>query len=273
MNKKNTRIGVVCFSPTNTTQKVCHAVAEGMHGKSLHWFNITLPDVRTKIITDPNLVTKDIDYLIVGSPVYSGKLPLQVIQCLNVIKGHGVKCVAIVVYGNRDFGIALSSLADILISNQFSLVSAGAFIGQHSYSAIVPVAVGRPDKADIDKARDFGVRSITSTKNLNLHHIPIQYDKISTSDTYSDIKPTSIVKRCVCCGKCSKICPTSALSPESGQYLDRSSKKICIGCMACVNICSKKAKITKANPFVKVVMKNIFRHASRVHNEPRLIFP
>ncbi|MEJ2505966.1 MAG: hypothetical protein P8Y81_06865, partial [Ignavibacteriaceae bacterium] len=110
--------------------------------------NITLPDVRSRIFTDPNTVTANVDHLSVGAPVYFGKIPVQALECLKVISGKRKECTAIVVYGNRDYGIALYRMVEILSNNGFGVIAAGAFIGQHSYSDVVSVAIGRPDKAD-----------------------------------------------------------------------------------------------------------------------------
>jgi len=63
--------------------------------------NMTRPDIREKIISKPGSVTANIDHLIVGAPVYFGKLPIKVIECLKSINGNGKESTAIVVYGNR----------------------------------------------------------------------------------------------------------------------------------------------------------------------------
>lgn len=73
------RIGVLYFSPTNTTEIICKTIALGMGAKDPVDLNMTIPDFRAKFISNPNAILDDIDHLIVGAPVYSGKLPLQVI--------------------------------------------------------------------------------------------------------------------------------------------------------------------------------------------------
>ena len=89
------RIGVLYFSPTNTTKKICMAVALGMEAKNPQILDMTLPYSRVKIIANPNAVTTNIDHLIIGSPVHSGKLPLQVLECLRSIRGNGTKTIEI----------------------------------------------------------------------------------------------------------------------------------------------------------------------------------
>ena len=262
------RIGILYFSPTNTTKKICRAVALGMGAKDPQTLDMTLPESRAEITANPNTVTANIDHLIVGAPVHSGKLPLQVMECLCAIGGNGKECSAIVVYGNRDYGIALYRMVEILSENGFGVIAVGAFIGQHSYSDIVPVAMGRPDESDIEKARKLGESSLSGPKYLSLKDIPIQIDNISKSEKYTALKPAYIAKLCVQCGECAKNCPVGLLSPDTGMYLSRAAKNQCIGCMACVNSCMKKAKVAKANPIVKMVMNSILRHASRERKEP-----
>ncbi len=85
------RTGILLFSPTNTTKKVCMAIASGMEAKDLQILDMTSPETRSSIIDKPNTVTYNIDHLIVGSPVHSGKLPLKVIECLRTLYGNGKK--------------------------------------------------------------------------------------------------------------------------------------------------------------------------------------
>ncbi len=44
-----------------------------------------VPDFRAKFTSNPNAFLDDIDHLIVGAPVYSGKLPIQVIECFTSV--------------------------------------------------------------------------------------------------------------------------------------------------------------------------------------------
>ncbi len=265
------RVGILYFSPTHTTKKVCNAVALGLGAKHPKIFDMTSPDTRGELIANPDKVTANIEHLVVGSPVHSGKLPLQVIECLGSIGGNGKNCSAIVVYGNRDYGIALYSMAQILIANGFNLASVGAFIGQHSYSDLLPVAMGRPDKSDMEKAFRFGADSLSTTGYLSPKDTPIQLDNTSRSDKYAALKPVHIAKQCVKCGKCAENCPIGLLSIDTGLYLNRAAKKRCLGCMACVKSCLKKAKTAKANLMVKLVMNRILGKASRERKEPLTI--
>jgi len=265
------RIGILFFSPTNTTKKICNAIASGMGSDNPLILDMTHPDTRSEIITNANTVLDKVDHLIAGAPVYCGKLPLQAIECLKTLNGNGKKSTAIAVYGNRDYGVSLYNMIEILSQNGFNVMAAGLFIGQHSYSDIVPVAVGRPDISDIEKARKFGTQILHATKPLSMKDIPIQLDKHSKSKKYTALKPTYREKICVKCGRCAEVCPTGILSSETGEHLNRSVKKNCIGCMACVNNCKSEARISKANPIIQIMMKRVLGQASRERKEPSII--
>jgi ferredoxin/flavodoxin len=265
------QIGILYFSPTGTTKKVCKAIAMGMGTKDFQVFDMTNPKTRASIIDNSKTVFENIDHLIVGAPVYAGKLPIQVLECLGAINGNGKESSAIVVYGNRDYGIALHSMVKLLCEHGFNVTAAGAFIGQHSYSDIVPVAIGRPDGSDLEKARQLGIKSLSTDICLSPGNIPVQLDKSSKSEKYPSIKPLYIEAKCIQCGKCAKKCPVGLLSSDTGMYINRQAKKKCIGCMACVNACTEKARVAKVNLFIKLVMKLILGKASKERKEPLTI--
>lgn len=233
--------------------------------------DITHPDTRSEIIANADTVLDEIDHLIAGAPVYCGKLPLQAIECLRALRGHSKKATAVAVYGNRDYGIALYNMVEMLSQNGFTVMAAGLFIGQHSYSDVVPVAIDRPDESDIAKARKFGELVLQASKPLNIQDIPVQLDKHSKSKEYTALKPTYKGKICVKCGKCAEVCPTGILSSETGTHINRYVKNNCIGCMACVRNCKSRARLAKANPIVRIMMKSVLGQASRERKEPVVV--
>lgn len=266
------RIGILYFSPTNTTKKICKAIACGMGAKDPVDLNITIPDFRAKLTSNPNGILDNIDHLIFGAPVYSGKLPFQVIECLKSINGNGKKCTAVVVYGNRDYGIALYQMVKILSNNHFNVLAAGTFIGQHSYSEIIPVAIGRPDITDLGKAHKFGSESMNASRYISLEDIPVQRDMFSKSENYNPIQPVFKSEKCIHCRSCSKRCPMNIISPETGNWLNQEAMKKCIGCMACVSNCKDKARIVRANLGMRLILKYILKKAAVQRQEPLTVF-
>jgi ferredoxin len=268
MDKK---VGILFFSATNATKKVCEAIALGMGAEKPTVFDITLPAAREEIIAHADTLLDEVDHLIVGAPVHVGKIPRQAEECLRAIKGSGKKCTPVVVYGNRDFGAALYQMVDILIRNGFVVVGAGMFIGQHSYSDLVPAGMNRPDESDIAKAMEFGAKASNGGRPLKLSDVPVQWDMYSRSRRYSVLKASYEEGTCVKCGRCSKACPLGLISSETGGYLSSAARKRCIGCMACVRACRPKARTTKANPLVKFVLKAGLKSACRDRKEPFVI--
>lgn len=244
-----------------------------MDDNNAQLINITLPSIRTEVIKNPTHFTNNLDHLIVGAPVYNGKLPLQVIESLGSMKGKDKTCTAVVVYGNRDYGIALKQMVVLLSSQNFSVISAGAFVGQHSYSDVIPVAIGRPDDQDLTIAFNFGSESDNRDVPISPDDIPVQLDMFSKSKNYTPLIPDFIETNCSNCGLCSEFCPTGIIASKTGNFLSIEAKKDCIGCMACVQICENSARVLKPNFVNKFLVKWILKKASNSRVEPITIIP
>ena len=162
MNCKN--IHVVYFSPTHTSAKIVHAVAEGMGAVSYAESDLTYEK-------PAEIESIEGELTLVAVPVYGGRVPDVALERLQMLRGKQTPVVPIVVYGNRDYDDALLELADVLKSQGFVPVAAGAFVGEHSFSSKeYPIAAGRPDKADHDAAFLFGqhiVEKIHALKDLD----------------------------------------------------------------------------------------------------------
>jgi ferredoxin len=263
--------GLIYFSAGKSTKTIGETIARGMKADHVKKMDITPFNARDCFVRDFKPAQKGIDCLIIGAPVYSGKLPLVFIDMLEKLDGQDRDCIAYVVYGNRDFGIALHQMVNILVNNGFNVVGAAAFIGQHSYSDIVPAGMGRPDKSDLLLADEFGRSCAESNDPITINDIPVQLDKMSGSKKYTSIKPVFIERECKVCGLCGKKCPMGILSAENGEYRKPGLKKLCIGCMGCVKVCQTKARLTTANFFVKAMMKKILRNAIKQRKEPIMI--
>lgn len=265
------RIGILYFSPTNTTLKICNAIASGIGYKNINHINLTSPHIREDLINNNKKFTTDIDHLIVGAPVYTGKMPLQVIECLEKINGYGITATAIVVYGNRDYGVALRKMVEMLSAKNFNVTSAGAFIGQHSYSDLIPVAMGRPDDKDLKTAYDFG-KGIKSIKQpISFNNVPVQLDMFSKSKKYTPLVPVFNKSNCSNCGICSEYCPTGIISSKTGDFISKEAKKDCIGCMACVYKCENNARMLKPDFINRFLVKWVLKKASKTRVEPLTI--
>lgn len=124
MNKK---INTMYFSATGTTKKVVAGIAKKLaedNDKNINHIDFTLPEVRKAAVA----FTEE-DVVIIGVPVYAGRVPNILLKYLNSITGNGALAIAIVVYGNRNYDDALIELRDILAGNGFQVIAGGPLLG------------------------------------------------------------------------------------------------------------------------------------------------
>ncbi len=242
------KLKLICFSPTRTTKQVLYAIAEGLQADELTVFDVT----RQEGIPDDFDCSKD-DLVIIGGPVYSGRLPSVMLERVASLKGNGVPVVSVVVYGNRAYEDALLELTDFAEAAGFKTVAGAAFIGEHSFSTSeVPLSVGRPDFADIDKAKNFGAelaeklaaKSFDTGSKL----------KVPGNNPYKErvagepMSPFS-QEECELCGACARVCPTEAITV--GSHITTDAEK-CILCCACVKVCTSGARKMEAPKILKI---------------------
>ena len=163
-------VRLVYFSPTKTTKQIVEAIAEGTQYLPFAHLDLTPPEEKSMTFVDPN------ELAIIGAPVYGGRIPVEAAIRLRRLKAQSIPAVIVVVYGNREYEDALLELRDITVETGFIPIASGAFIGEHSYSTEEkPIAHGRPDAYDIEKAKEFGkaiqkkVGGITSSGDTQIY--------------------------------------------------------------------------------------------------------
>ena len=111
---------------------------------------------------------------IIGVPVYTGRVALEALQRLQQFKAKDAPAVVVAVYGNREYEDALLELQNIAIEAGFTPIAGAVFIGEHSFSTErTPIAQGRPDADDLDRARSFGTMVQKKISNLeSLRNLP-----------------------------------------------------------------------------------------------------
>ena len=115
---------LVHFSPTQTTARVLQAIARGMAQSA------TELDIAHQIDATKEFAQNEV--VVVGVPVYGGRVPALAAQRLAHLRGNGTPAVAVVVYGNRAYEDALLELQQLLTAQGFEVMAAAAFIGEHS---------------------------------------------------------------------------------------------------------------------------------------------
>ncbi|MGC9334602.1 MAG: 4Fe-4S binding protein [Anaerolineae bacterium] len=268
------------FSPTGSTRRIVEAIARGTGVPSLAPISVTTPYDR-----DSFSGQIDGDLLIVGVPVYTGRIPSFVLSPLSQVDGTGRWALPVAVCGNVRMGTCLAELCAILKRQGFTIPAAGNFIAQHSFaSEDFPIAEGRPDEDDLRQAVEFGRRvadkiaqdpeDITSVYRgyLNIR----MYVSGSTEATgfvsmgahhRATIRVSEHnAKLCDDCGACVGVCPTGAIDPES--YLIE--EETCIRCFACTSVCAPGAKTKIVQPVEELALW--FTHRSTERGEPLLFF-
>jgi len=215
--------------------KVVKAVAQGI-GYESNRYDITLPSKRKS-----PLIFTEKDILVVGVPVYAGRVPEFVSEYLATMKGNNTLAVFLAVYGNRDYDDALLELKELLESKGFVGLAAGAFIGEHSYTD--KVAKNRPDWRDHIMAKNFGrliKMKIRLIDKLNL--LPELHVSGNTPyRPHNQSLPLSPVTNdnCLQCSICAESCPRGAIDIDDVSDVDA---ELCVKCHCCVKGCPMSAK-------------------------------
>lgn len=245
------KLKLIYFSPTGTTQKVLESIAGGMGAEDIEHINLTLPEGVQKTVPP---FSDEIVFL--GAPVYGGRLPADAVKRFRQLKAEKTLAIIVVVYGNREFEDALLELKNLAIELGFTPVAGGAFIAEHSFATkSVPIANGRPDSLDVQKATDFGVKIKDKIKAMQ-----------SSDEAQTDLKipgrfpyeggvrtlaasPLTNKDSCTLCGTCADVCPTAAIS-INGSVATQIER--CIRCCACIKSCPTDSRYWEDS-----TMKNI----------------
>ena len=223
----------IYFSATNTTKKIVRLIAGQITS------NFAECDI-TQHCPEKDIPLSANDLLVVGMPVYFGRIPPQTLEALNRFKGNNTPAIIVCVYGNREYDDALLELHDTVRSNGFKVISAGAFIAQHS---VMPsVGTGRPDMHDKTIIELFTTQSITLLSSVEiasqLPDISIKGNRPYRKAGKLPFSPRAN-RHCDQCGVCAKLCPTGAIDNNHPRHAD---KEKCIACGRCIVICPSKAR-------------------------------
>lgn len=257
-------IHLIYFSPTHTSAKIAYAIAEGLEGETL-----TESDITYEALKMPMQVRYD-ELVIVSVPVYGGRVAETAMERIRMFQGKNTPVIPVVVYGNRDYEDALKELSDALVEQGFIPVSAGAFIGEHSYSRKeMPIAAGRPDADDLLKASQFGHDTLRKLEDcFRLSDMPALEVKgnvpYKVKGPSTPQAPVTNEELCTQCEYCVDTCPVAAISIVDDRMF--SNPTLCIKCCACVKECPEGAR-TFDTPYTAMLHKNF-----SARREPELFF-
>lgn len=224
---------LVYFSPTYTTKKIVKLIAGDITSDTLD-FDITNPNVNVgKLIFTQN------DFVIMGIPVYSGRVPQIAANYISSMSGSETPAALIATYGNRHYDDSLLELKNIVQSKGFIAIAAAAFVTEHS---VVPkFGAGRPnddDTKEIHKFAELLKSKITSFNRTSYADLKVKGNPKYRNYQSIPIKPHT-KSSCTKCGVCAKNCPTNAIPLNNPKRTDKSK---CITCMRCIRICPQKSR-------------------------------
>ena len=197
-------------------------------------------DLTDAVSSRPDYTFTEHELVIVGVPVYGGRVPETARERLQKIHGKRTPAVLIVTYGNRAYEDALLELSDILKEQGFIPAAAAAVVTEHNIAHIY--GAGRPDEKDKKEMTAFAeaVREkLKSTAgSTKLLELSIRGKRPYRPYGTLPLK-ISVSSACEGCGTCIRKCPVQAISRTDAKVTDESA---CITCMRCIAVCPKHAR-------------------------------
>lgn len=245
-------IAKIYFSPSGTTKKVVNQIASNFDSKSEEYDLLNF-DSDKKLLED--------DLLIIGLPVFAGRLPKTASERLSKIKGENTPAIAIANYGNASIGDALLELGEILTENNFNIIGAGTTVSHHSIFS--NVAVGRPDSTDIAKIDEFAKKCGEKIETGETGSIEIPGEKQGIELKQLPFLISCDETVCAFCYDCVTACPEKAIPDDDPIDTDLD---LCSRCTACISICPEDARSFTGEAFE--AKKPAFEEANSERKEP-----
>ncbi len=247
-----TNVTKIFFSPSGTTKQVTSQIAGAFDGES---------DEYDLIHFSSSKEFGEDDLVIVGLPIFAGRLPKTASERLKKLKGNNTPAIAITNYGNANIGDALLELRDILDENNFNIIGAAATISHHSIFS--NVAVGRPDASDIEKIDEFALKCREKLESGKTDRIEIPGEKQGIELKHLPFIVSSDETLCSFCYDCVNVCPENAIPDDDP--ID-TNLDLCSRCTACISICPEDARRFTGEAFE--AKKPAFEQANSERKEP-----
>lgn len=247
----------VYFSPTDNTKTAVELIAGALPG---HQAGLDLTDAGER----PDYYFMENEAVVVGVPVYGGRVPAAAAGRLKKLHGKKTAAVLVVTYGNRAYEDALLELKLILQRQGFCPMAAAAVSAEHNI--VRSIGAGRPDKADRKKLRQFGrelgKRFWELTSNYRIGDLKVPGSRPFRKFHGVPLK-IKVGSSCKNCGTCIRKCPVQAISRTDPRVTDTER---CITCMRCVKQCPTGAR--KINTMVLLAVGHKLKKVCGERKEP-----
>ncbi|WP_299526262.1 4Fe-4S binding protein [uncultured Methanobrevibacter sp.] len=254
--KTFTKIAKIYFSPSNTTRKIVDEIANKFEGTQEEYNLLSKSSENISKEFDKNTL------VIVGMPIFAGRLPKTSRDKLTNFKGENNPTIAIVNYGNANIGDALLELNELLKENEFNIIGTGATISQHSI--ITDIATGRPDNKDLDKLYKFIEQCKDKLKSEKFNNITVPGNKPYCEYKKVPLTPTCDESSCIFCYECVSSCPEGAI-PDMDPT--ETSPDLCSACTACIFACPEDARYFTGELFESMKTKFLNNFSKRKESE------
>ena len=221
------KVSKIYFSPSGTTEKIVNEVAKNFNMNRENYDLLSFNEEKTF----------DNELVILGIPVFDGRIPKLACKRLSKIKGNKTKAIVILNYGNIDYGDALLELTELLKENNFDIIGIATTVSQHSQ--FNEVGQNRPDAEDLAKINEFSQKIIEKLKNNTSNEIFVGGYKPYPSYVKPDFSVSCDENLCVECMDCVYTCPEEAIMEESPT---KTNLDACTRCTTCINVCSEGAR-------------------------------
>lgn len=236
---------IVSFSPTGKSFNAMRKLGEllGRDFKEIDLCSLKEREKKTEFKSD--------DFVIIGSPVYGGRIPPVEGLFLNIF-GENTPCVVCSCFGNRDYDDALLELKNKVELQGFKCIGACALVIPHVYSKVL--GKDRPDGKDIEEMKGFAEKINEKLRTGDLSEITVKgnfpYKEWKMNDNVS--VPD---ENCIKCGKCAAVCPVGAISNTDF----RADEKLCIRCTKCLYVCPISCRKMDFSAVTKRLEENFSR--------------
>jgi len=219
------KVTAVYFSPTDNTRRCVEAMAHAL-ADDARIVNVTTYGSEPRIAFTPD------EWLIVGMPVYGGRIPAVARPRIAKLTGQNTPCIIVATYGNRHYDDALLEMADMLRGQGFRVMGVAAVVGRHTFGEI---QVTRPDADDLAACAGFAVRTAALPDDAPEADVPGNrpYREGGNGGRFRPYRGDG----CLGCDRCRLECPVNAIADNL-----RDVRDTCISCFRCIRHCPLGAK-------------------------------